>query len=128
MYREVNAHFDSTASWFTKNGKKFFYEDGLGPYEYLMGALSGCFCSTLCDILKERGISVISIDVHTYGEKRAQIPSTLKDTFLDLRIRAERLEDEDAIRQCVLKTQEDCSMYNTIRCVSQMHVSIEVTA
>ena len=127
MIREVNAHFDNITSYFTKNGKKFFYEEGLGAYEYLMGALSGCFTSTLRDILKEMNIEVCSIDLHTYGEKRENIPSTLKDTYIDLTIKAcDKEKDEEKIRNAVIRAQENCSMYQTIKCVSAMHVTAEV--
>ena len=127
MIRELNAHFDSSSSYFTKNGKKFFYEEGIGAYEYLMGALSGCFTSTLKDILQEMNIQTQSIDLHTYGVKRESIPSTLKDTYIDITIRAvNRKRDEENIRKAVIRTQENCSMYQTIKCVSAMHVTAEV--
>lgn len=127
MIREVNAHFDSSSACFTKNGHVFPYEEGLGPYEYLMGALSGCFTSTLVDELEADGIETDSIDVHTWGEKRETVPATLRDTWIELTVKARDIKDRERILSCVERTKEHCSMYQTIKCVSQMHVSCEVT-
>lgn len=126
MYREVNAHFGGDGSYFTKNGKRFCYEDGLGPYEYLMGALAGCFTSTLMDILDQEGIACGDIDVHCFGEKRGSIPTTLENTWIEMRIHGSGDIPEERILSCIEKTKETCSIYQTIRQVSAMHVKFEV--
>ena len=59
MVREVWAHFSADGNYFTKDGKRYPYEEGMGPYEYLMGALSGCFASTLRDEMEEKGVTKI---------------------------------------------------------------------
>lgn len=125
MYREAKAHFTHTERWFSAKGRRFDYEEGLGPYEYLMGALAGCFTSTLLDELAAAGVEVGDIDVHCYGRKRESVPTTLEETFIDLSVHAPA-ESAEAILEAVGKTKEHCSIYQTIRCVSTMHVSCEV--
>ena len=36
MVREVWAHFSADENYFTKDGKRYPYEEGMGPYEYLI--------------------------------------------------------------------------------------------
>ena len=125
MYREAKAPFSHTDRWVSATGRRFASVEGLGPYEYLMGALAGCFTSTLLDELAAAGVEVGDIDVHCYGRKRESVPTTLEETFIDLSVHAPA-ESAEAILEAVGKTKEHCSMYQTIRCVSTMHVSCEV--
>ena len=104
-YRQAYAHFGADGRYFTKEGRRFDYQDGMGPYEYLMGALCGCFCSTLEDELALAGVAVQAIDAHAYGKKRESVERIM-----------------DAVGQAC----RHCSMYQTIACVSRMHVSCEV--
>ena len=93
-YRQAYAHFGADGRYFTKDGRRFDYQDGMGPYEYLMGALCGCFCSTLEDELALAGVAVQAIDAHAYGKKRESVPTTLEDTWIELRIHASRSDEE----------------------------------
>ena len=126
MYRHAYAHFDDTGKWFTAGGEHFSYREGLGAYEYLMGALAGCFTSTFLDELAQCGMTVGPIDVHCCGRKREEVPTTLEQTRIELRVHALRKEDESTIMDCIEKTKEHCSMYQTIKCVSTMIVECEV--
>lgn len=124
MVREVWAHFSADENYFTKDGKRYPYEEGMGPYEYLMGALSGCFASTLRDEMEEEGVSFSRIELHTWGIKRDAMPSTLKETHIEITVVSQC--SRKSIEHCVIKAQEHCSMYQTVKCVSDMHVDLEV--
>ncbi len=127
-YRRAQAHFSPSGGddYFTAGGLVFPFKDGLGPYEYLMGALSGCFTYTLEDELEAKGLPFKDISVSTAGVKRDEVPTTLEKTSIKLRIVVEGPYDEDAYLGCVHLAQEHCSMYQTIKCVSAMSVDTEV--
>ncbi len=125
MAREATAYFDDEKASFTIGGLTCPLEDGRGPYEYLMGALSGCFSFTLQDELEAVGITGCVLNVHTFGEKRESVPTTLRKTTIEMKISGADVAKKDVILSCVEKTKEHCSMYQTIKCVSDMNVKVE---
>ena len=74
----------------------------------------------------QEGIACGDIDVHCFGEKRGSIPTTLENTWIEMRIHGSGDIPEERILSCIEKTKETCSMYQTIRQVSAMHVKFEV--
>ena len=120
--RTITAHFTSERRFFENAiGKEFDFTQSTGPYEYLLGALSGCFYSTL-DSFDHKG-SWGEVEIEVVGIKRDTVPTTLEKTTLI--IKASAVEDRDEFENLVKKASEDCSIYNTIKAVSEMEWRIE---
>ena len=120
--RTITAHFTSERRFFENAiGKEFDFTQSTGPYEYLLGALSGCFYSTL-DSFDHKG-SWGEVEIEVVGIKRDTVPTTLEKTTLI--IIASAVEDRDEFENLVKKASEDCSIYNTIKAVSEMEWRIE---
>ena len=79
---------------------------------------------TLRDEMEEEGVSFSHIELHTWGVKRDAMPSTLKETHIEITVVSQC--SRKSIERCVIKAQEHCSMYQTVKCVSDMHVDLEV--
>ena len=120
--RIVDAHFTGERSYFENQlGREFDFTAATGPYEYLLGALSGCFAITLISYLgKDNGFS--SIDIHSEGAKRTGEPATLKTT--DIRIVAKGVKDRKDFEDAVTKAENNCSIYQTVKMVSSMNVDL----
>lgn len=123
QYRTVKAHFDKDDWYFkTTDDLRYDFIDGKsGPYEFLLGALSGCFFSTVEDFIPE-GVTYASADVTVKGKKRTEVPTTLSETIIE--IEAEGVSDKKAFEDAVTKATECCSIFQTIKCVSAMSVEI----
>lgn len=120
--RTITAHFTSERRFFENAiGKEFDFTQSTGPYEYLLGALSGCFYSTLASFDHKGSWGEVEIEV--VGIKRNTVPTTLEKTTLI--IKASAVEDRDEFENLVKKASEDCSIYNTIKAVSEMEWRIE---
>lgn len=119
--RNIKAHFSSERMYFENSiGREFDFTQSTGPYEYLLGALSGCYYKTLLSIPHNSKWGNVEITVT--GEKRDEEPTTLKKTVLDIKVR--NAEDEDEFRSLAKKASELCSIYSTISKVSDMDLRI----
>ena len=119
--RTIDAHFTKERRYFENQiGREFDFTATTGPYEYLLGALSGCFVSTLLDFYE--GKSYRELAIHVEGEKREEVPTTLKHTLIS--IKAKGIEDKEKFNSAVTKACQTCSIYQTISKVSEMEVQI----
>ncbi len=124
--RAIDAHFTKERRYFENSvGKEFDFTSLTGPYEYLLGALSGCFISTLLAILGE-GFSYSSLDVRVEGEKRKEVPTTLKSTRI--KIHAKGISERDAFEAAIKEASDKCSIYQTIKKVSDISVEVSYGA
>ncbi len=122
MDREILATFNNNEqSFLTNNNEKFYFKETLGPYEYLLGALSGCFFRTLEDYTPE--IKYDEIQIKVGGNKRKTSPTMLELTKLV--IIAKGIIDKTEFEKAIKWTQENCSIYNTIAAVSKMELEIQ---
>lgn len=122
MKREINAHFDAEDWYFTSpSGIKVAYEGDLGAYECLLGALSGCYFSTFEDLAGDK-VSYKAVDVKVEGEKREEVPTTLKYTKLTLT--ASGVSDEATFIALAHEASRVCSIWQTIKNVSEMELEI----
>lgn len=119
--RTITAHFCKDKRYFENSiGAEFRYTAFTGPYEYLLGALAGCFFATLDSFERKRGWEKVSITVR--GIKREEVPTTLRNTYMD--IEAYGIEDREEFEELVKKAQDACSIYRTISEVSDISVDI----
>ena len=122
MAREIFAHFTQTSrSFHSKDGRDNYFDSTIGPYEYLLGALSGCWYSTLTDVIKD-GITYDWCDIHVEGVKREESPTTLKHTRLTVTVK--NPSDFDVFRKACEATCGYCSIFQTIAKVSEMELVV----
>ncbi len=120
--RVITAHFDNSRRFFENSiGKEFDFTQSTGPYEYLLGALSGCFYLTMLSI--KHSVRWESVEITVTGEKRETVPTTLEKTILA--IKAAGVTDKTEFEELAAKAAAECSIYNTISAVSQMETRIE---
>lgn len=123
MDRVINAHFDESAEYFfTPSNDYSTFSEGQGPYEYLLGALSGCYYYTLCDIAENK-VTWSSVDIEVVGRKRKTIPTTLEKTLLTLNVTG--ATDEAIFLKCAEEAARNCSIFQTISKVSEMVLKVE---
>lgn len=121
MERKAIGTFTGEKEFFTTPfGDTHEFKEGKGPYEYLMGALTGCFYYTLADYDRKGTWGEITITAS--GVKRTTIPSTLEHTSLE--IVGKNISDKEEFEHLVKKTTETCSIFQTISKVSEMDVVI----
>ena len=120
--REISAHFSSGKRYFeNKLGNEFFFTDSTGPYEYLLGALAGCYISTLSSYYTQPDWT--GLDVNVVGIKRDEIPTVLEETTLN--IVAKGVGNKKEFNANAEKASKECSIFQTIAKVSEMRINIE---
>ena len=120
--RTITGHFSPSRRYFENTlGPEFDFTQSTGPYEYLLGALSGCFYSTLASFPSSSGWD--GMDIKVTGRKREDIPTTLEHTMLDITVHG--AEDESEVRSLVLRAAEECSIFQTLCKVSRMEITVK---
>ena len=77
--RRITAHFSDGRRYFENDlGREFDYTQSTGPYEYLLGALAGCFYLTLASFPHDGKWE--GMDIAVTGLKRDEVPTTLRHT------------------------------------------------
>lgn len=120
--KKIKAHFDKLDRYFSSPGGDHYFIEGTGPYEYLLGALSGCFTYTLYDECEGK-VCFDSVDISIVGTKRDESPTVLVDTQMSLVVKG--CSDQELFLECLEQTKAHCSIFNTISKVSRMGVSVE---
>ena len=119
--RTIKAHFSDNEKYFENTlGGEYYYTEATGPYEYLLGALAGCYCFTLYS--QKRKSNWKSLDITVTGKKRIEIPTTLEETTL--KIIAKGVEDKEEFLSLTRRASEECSIYQTISKVSRMKLEV----
>ena len=120
--RTITAHFNQERRYFENSiGREFDFTQSTGPYEYLLGALSGCFYLTLLST-KHTG-RWQDVEITVTGIKRDTVPTTLEKTIISITVHG--ATDEDEFRALAAEAEKNCSIYNTIKTVSEMEVEIK---
>ena len=120
--RTITAHFNQERRYFENSiGREFDFTQSTGPYEYLLGALSGCFYLTLLGT-KHTG-RWQDVEITVTGIKRDTVPTTLEKTIISITVHG--ATDEDEFRALAAEAEKNCSIYNTIKTVSEMVVEIK---
>lgn len=90
----------------------------LAPYDLLLGALSACFYSTLCDILEKRKVEIPAIEMVVTGQKRTEVPTTLEWVNLEIAVTGD-VNQKQFLRSVDLAAKY-CSIHETISKVAAM--------
>lgn len=92
------------------------------PYDLLQGALVSCLHSTLLEILTKKRIEIESVSYRVFGEKRDEIPTTLKSITIEAVFSPS--DKEDQIRKSMELASKYCSVYNTLAQVAEMKMTV----
>ncbi|MDP3386014.1 MAG: OsmC family protein [Eubacteriales bacterium] len=94
----------------------------LAPYDMLLGALASCYYSTFLDVVNKKKLSFDKVDIIVTGEKREEIPTTLKWVNLDIKILG--AASQKGIVKAGEMAAKYCSVYQTISHVADMKWNI----
>ncbi len=123
---EANVHFGEVfeGEMLLKEGsvKIGMKPDQAGPYKLLLGALTGCYHSTFLDIAIKKRLTFTSVKYHLEGEKRDEVPTTLK--VLHLAIEVENASNQAQILRCFELAAKYCSIYTTLSQVAQITFAV----
>ncbi len=92
------------------------------PYDLLQGALVSCLHSTLLEILTKKRIEIESVSYRVSGEKRDEIPTTLKSVSIEAFFSPS--DKEEQIRKSMDLACKYCSVYNTLAQVAEMTMTV----
>ncbi len=96
-------------------------DDEARPYDLLQGALIACLHSTFLDILEKKRLHLDFAHYEVEGEKRDEIPMTLKSVTITVTLPSG--QDEAMITSMEL-AKKYCSVFNTIAHVADMKLLI----
>lgn len=97
----------------------------LAPYDMLFAALASCLYATFLDIVNKKKIDFESATVTITGEKRDEVPSTLKT--VNVKYVIEGSDNEKGLMRSAELAAKYCSVYQTISHVADMSWELEYT-
>lgn len=123
-HNEIKAQYCNDGGSFTTWDKaQHIISENSNPYQYLLGALSGCFYYTFRDIATKKEVSYEKLEFQVKCTKREQIPTTMDNCTM--RITAFGVENREAFAQAIDRTCETCSIYYTLNQVAKITVDVE---
>ncbi len=88
------------------------------PYDLLFGALASCLYATFLDVMAKKRIDFESASISIEGEKKADIPTTLK--WVKTTMTVVGCNDHVNVCKSFELATKYCSIYETISQVAQM--------
>ena len=99
-------------------------EGRLAPYDMLLGALGSCLYATFLDIMRKKRIGFEKFEMVISGEKRSEVPTTLKWVKVEAKIYAP--QKENGVERSFKLATEYCSVYQTISQVAEMSYELKI--
>ena len=93
------------------------------PYDLLLGSLAACWHATLLDILRKQKMDVTQVDVVVTGEKREEVPTTLR--WANMAITAQGVEDRKKFEKAGDLAGKYCSIHHTLSLVADMTHTVD---
>lgn len=122
--KHIRADFVSGHYQFaTDKGASFTIGEESRPYDFLLGALSGCLFSTFEELAEKMRVSWEHVSFDVNGEKRESVPTTLQQ--VSITVVATGVESQPKFLKAFETATRYCSIYQTISCVSEMHWSVD---
>ncbi len=99
-------------------------EEGcLAPYDMLFGALASCMYVTFANIAKKKCIHFDEADINITGEKRDEVPATLK--WVKVSVKIKNAEKQKGLIKAVELASQYCSVYQTLAQVADMSWEVD---
>ena len=95
----------------------------LAPYDMLFAALASCLYATFLDIVDKKKIDFVSAKLTVTGEKREEVPTTLK--WVKVKYEIEGSDNEKALMRSAELAAKYCSVYQTLSHVADMSWELE---
>ncbi|MFA6846469.1 MAG: OsmC family protein [Sphaerochaetaceae bacterium] len=122
--KRIHADFVAEHSQFTTpSGDTYEFKESSGPYEYLLGALSGCLFITFRGIATKMKVNWTHISLDIEGVKREEVPTWLKECTVAATVTGS--DDNEKFTKCFEKATRYCSVYQTLSQVAQMHWKVQ---
>ena len=99
-------------------------EGKVAPYDMLLGALGSCLYSTFMDVMKKKRIEFERFEMVITGEKRTEIPTTLK--WVNVVATVYGPAKENGVSEAFRLATEYCSIYQTLSHVAEMSYEIKI--
>ncbi len=99
--------------------------DVAAPYDLLFGALASCLYATFLEVLTKKRIEIETCSITVEGEKREEIPMTLK--YVHLTVKVKGTEKIDSVVKSFELACKYCSIYETLSKVAKMSYEVKVT-
>ncbi|MDD4449194.1 MAG: OsmC family protein, partial [Sphaerochaeta sp.] len=115
----VPGHYQFT----TDKGSSFTIGPESAPYDYLLGALSGCLFSTFEELAVKMRVSWEHVSFEVHAEKREDVPTTLRE--LSITVEATGVDNQQKFSKAFETATRYCSIYQTISGVSEMYWSVD---
>lgn len=96
----------------------------VAPYDMLLGALGSCLYATFLDIMRKKRIQFDHAEMVITGEKREEIPTTLKWVHVEISVFAP--DKEVGVERSFQLATEYCSIYQTISHVAEMSYAVNI--
>jgi len=98
-------------------------EQGIQPYNLLLGALGACFYSTFLDIVVKKRLTFDGATLDISGKKREAIPSTLET--VDIKMVIKNASNQPQFLRSVELGAKYCSIHETISKVATITIAVE---
>lgn len=98
-------------------------EGTLEPYDMLLGGLASCMYATFLGISEKKRIKFESANIEVTGEKREEVPTTLK--WVNVKMVIKNAEKEKGLVKAMELAADYCSIYQTISKVAEMSWDVE---
>lgn len=95
-------------------------ENQVLPYDMLYGALASCLYATFLEIVEKKKITYKGCTIRVSGEKREEVPTTLKWVKVTFIIDELQNGTEKGVKKSVELAAKYCSIYQTIAHVADM--------
>ena len=103
-------------------------EGTAAPYDMLLGALGSCLYATFLDIAVKKRIEYDRVEIKIKGEKRTEVPMTLKEVDIEAVVYGSKAEKEKGLTQAFQLATRYCSVFQTVAKVAEMHPRIRFEA
>jgi putative redox protein len=94
-----------------------------GPYDYLLGALSGCLFSTFADLAAKMQVAWEHVGFEVQGIKRETSPTTLKECTITATVTG--CDNQQKFLKAFETATRYCSIYQTLSKVAEMHWTVD---
>lgn len=93
------------------------------PYDLLLSALGSCFYATFLSITNEKKLSFEKVEIDLSGEKRDEVPTTLKNCRIVLKVMG--VENQEGFQEALDLACNKCSIYQTLAHVAEMEAELQ---
>ncbi len=95
-------------------------EGALAPYDMVLGGLAACLNHTFQTVLDKKRLSFHAVKYDVTGEKRTEVPTTLKTVVVNIEVTGAPEDKQEHFRKAMAIATEHCSVFVTLSQVAEM--------